>query len=103
MPTELRVLVYQVARDDTELAAVRAAYTQVSERLQDVPGMLGNELLHHAHDPTSLVVVSRWADLAAFNAWEAGPGHRDDTAPLRPYRDNRLGNPFAIYTVDAAY
>ncbi|MBB4987049.1 MULTISPECIES: antibiotic biosynthesis monooxygenase family protein [Streptomyces] len=100
---EVRVLVYQFARDDAELAAVRAAYHQVSERLAKVPGMLGNELLLRLHDPGSLVVVSRWASTTAFQDWEAGPEHRDDTAPLRPYRDTRTGTPFAVYEVDAAY
>ncbi|GAB2721594.1 antibiotic biosynthesis monooxygenase family protein [Kitasatospora kifunensis] len=101
--SELRVLVYQLARDEAELAAVQAAYHQVSRRLAAVPGMLGNELLRQTHDPSSLVVVSRWASRAAFEAWEAGAEHRDDTAPLRPYRDDRAGTPFAIYQVDAAY
>ncbi|MEW2270260.1 antibiotic biosynthesis monooxygenase family protein [Streptomyces griseofuscus] len=100
---EVRVLVYQFARDDDELTAVRAAYHRVSERLAKVPGMLGNELLRQLHDPGSLVVVSRWASMAAFQEWEAGPRHRDDTAPLRPYRDTRTGTPFAVYQVDAAY
>jgi heme-degrading monooxygenase HmoA len=101
--SEVRVFVYQLARDEAELAAVRAAYHQVSERLAKVPGMLGNELLRQTADPSSLVVVSRWASMAAFEEWEAGPGHRDDTAPLRPYRDTRTGRPFAIHRVDAAY
>ncbi|MFI6847831.1 antibiotic biosynthesis monooxygenase [Kitasatospora sp. NBC_00085] len=100
---EVRVLVYQIARDEEELAAVRAAYHQVSRRLAAVPGMLGNELLRQNHDPSSLVVVSRWESWSAFEAWERGAGHRDDTAPLRPFRDNRTGTPFAIYQVDAAY
>ncbi|MEV7601783.1 antibiotic biosynthesis monooxygenase family protein [Kitasatospora sp. NPDC089797] len=100
---EMRVLVYQFARDEAELAAVRAAYHQVSRRLAAVPGMLGNELLQHGHDPFSLVVVSRWESRAAFDAWESGAEHREDTAPLRPYRDDRTGRPFAIYQVDAAY
>ncbi|GAA1262200.1 antibiotic biosynthesis monooxygenase [Kitasatospora nipponensis] len=103
MPTEVRVLVYQVATTDEEVAAVRAAYQEVSERLSKVPGMLGNELLRRSHDPSSLVVVSRWASLAAFEQWEAGAEHRDDTAALRPYRDHRVGNPFAIYTVEDAF
>lgn len=101
--SEVRVLVYQLARDEAELAAVRAAYHQVSERLAKVPGMLGNELLRQPADPSSLVVVSRWASMAAFQEWEAGSGHREDTAPLRPYRDTRTGTPFAVYQVDAAY
>ncbi|MDJ1133971.1 antibiotic biosynthesis monooxygenase family protein [Streptomyces iconiensis] len=103
MRGEVRVLVHQAARDATELAAVREAYHLVSKRMAGVPGMLGNELLRSPTDPTALVVVSRWADFAAFRAWEEGPEHRDDTAPLRPYRDTRLKVPFGIYEVDAAY
>ncbi|MEW2220410.1 antibiotic biosynthesis monooxygenase family protein [Streptomyces sp. NPDC006990] len=103
MPTEVRVLVYQAAYDDEQLAAVRAAYHQVSKRMAEVPGMLGNELLRSPADPTALVVVSRWSDPAAFRAWEEGAGHKDDTAPLRPYRDTRLQVPFGIYEVEATY
>ncbi|AUG78909.1 antibiotic biosynthesis monooxygenase [Kitasatospora sp. MMS16-BH015] len=101
--SEVRVLVYQVARDEAELAAVREAYHQVSGRLAEVPGMLGNELLRQAHDPLSLVVVSRWASMADFETWESGAEHREDTAPLRPYRDTRTGTPFAVYQVDAVH
>ncbi|EPD95898.1 MULTISPECIES: antibiotic biosynthesis monooxygenase family protein [Streptomyces] len=103
MPGEVRVLVHQAAYDDEELAAVRAAYHRVSARMAKVPGMLGNELLRSPADPTALVVVSRWRDMAAFRAWEQGAGHKDDTAPLRPYRDSRLDVPFGIYEVDAEY
>ncbi len=45
MPAEVRVLVYQAAYDDEQLAAVRDAYHLVSKRMAQVPGMLGNELL----------------------------------------------------------
>ena len=100
---EVRVVVYQAAHDEEQLAAVRAAYHQVSERLAGVPGMLGNELLRSPFDPTSLAVLSRWESLDAFRAWEAGAEHRQDTAPLRPFRDTRTGSPFAVYQVDAAY
>lgn len=103
MSGEVRVLVYQAAMDESELAAVRTAYHQVSCRLAEVPGMLGNELLRDPHDPTALVVVSRWESLAAFEKWESGDEHRADTAPLRPYRDTRTTAPFAMYEVDAAY
>ncbi|MFI1395481.1 antibiotic biosynthesis monooxygenase family protein [Streptomyces sp. NPDC020681] len=103
MPGEVRVLVYQAAHDEEQLQAVRAAYHLVSKRLAAVPGMLGNELLRSPADPTALIVVSRWVDLAAFQRWEQGDGHREDTAPLRPYRDTRLAVPFGIYEVDASY
>ncbi|MGW0631076.1 antibiotic biosynthesis monooxygenase family protein [Streptomyces sp. NPDC002758] len=103
MPGEVRVLVYQAAVDEEQLDAVRTAYHQVSNRLAGVPGMLGNELLRNPLDPTALAVMSRWESLDAFRAWEAGTDHREDTAPLRPYRDVRTPAPFAVYEVDAAY
>ncbi|MQY11632.1 hypothetical protein SRB5_17510 [Streptomyces sp. RB5] len=101
--SEVRVLVYQAAHDEEQLEAVRAAYHLVSKRLAGVAGMLGNELLRSPADPTALVVVSRWRDLDAFLRWEQGDGHRNDTAPLRPYRDTRHPVPFGIYEVEAAY
>ncbi|MET8974878.1 antibiotic biosynthesis monooxygenase family protein [Streptomyces sp. NPDC004539] len=103
MPAEVRVMVYQAAHDEGQLAEVRAAYHLVSERLAKVPGMLGNELLRSPADPTALAVVSRWESMAAFLEWEQGAEHRDDTAPLRPFRDTRASKPFAVYEVDAAY
>ncbi len=97
---EVRVLVYHATED---VAGVRKAYHDVSGALAGVPGMLGNELLRSVPDPSGFVVVSRWADLAAFQVWEQGPEHQDRTAPLRPYRDTRLARPFGIYRVEAEY
>lgn len=103
MPGEVRVIVYQAAYDEEQLAAVRAAYHRVSARMAGVPGLLGNELLRSPADPTALAVMSRWESMAAFLEWEKGTDHRQDTAPLRPYRDTRTPVPFAVYEVDAAY
>ncbi|WTE38414.1 antibiotic biosynthesis monooxygenase [Streptomyces sp. NBC_01618] len=103
MPGEVRVMVYQAAHDEEQLDAVRDAYHLVSARLAEAPGMLGNELLRNPFDPTSLAVMSRWESLDAFRVWESGAQHRDDTAPLRPFRDTRTPVAFAVYEVDAAY
>lgn len=103
MTGEVLVLVHHHAADQDDLAAIEEAYDLVSQRLAAVPGLLGNELLHSPLDPTSVVVASRWADLAAFQTWERGADHRADTAPLRPYRDTRLDRPFTILQVRAAY
>ncbi|MDA3647673.1 antibiotic biosynthesis monooxygenase [Saccharopolyspora indica] len=97
---EVRVLIYHQADD---AGTVEGAYREVSRRLAEVPGMLGNELLHSAFDRTGFVVLSRWADLAAFQEWERGAEHRDSTAPLRPFRDTRLEVPFGVYEVRATY
>jgi len=98
---QLQVLLHHLAPDQgTELTD---AYHRVSAELAPVPGMLGNELLRSLTQPGGFVVVSRWADIDAFTRWEQGPGHRDATAPLRPYRDASMSRPFGIYQVDARY
>lgn len=89
--------------DTEDVAGIQAAYHQVSNRLAGTPGLQGNELLHSVLEPTGFVVVSTWRSMEAFQAWEQGAGHREETAPLRPFRDLRRGNPFGIYEVTAAY
>ncbi len=93
---EVRVLLHHRS---TDAAGLAAGYRAVSERLAAVPGQLGNELLRDVHDPEVFVVLSRWASLQAFDAWERGAGHRDSTADLRPYRDLAGGRPFAVLVV----
>ncbi|MFV2088238.1 antibiotic biosynthesis monooxygenase family protein [Micromonospora sp. LOL_021] len=96
MSGEVRVLVYHAATDHE---SVRLAYQRVSQRMRDVPGLLGNDLLGAVRDSRGFLVMSRWADLNAFLTWEAGPDHRDTTAPLRPFRDERFDPPFGVYQV----
>ncbi|WP_326697363.1 hypothetical protein OG909_08500 [Streptomyces sp. NBC_01754] len=47
--------------------------------------------------------MSRWESIVAFRVWEQGAGHREDTEPLRLYRDERVPSGFAFYEVDASY
>ncbi|KNB50325.1 antibiotic biosynthesis monooxygenase family protein [Streptomyces caatingaensis] len=96
----LRVMLHHVTDD---VPGIESAYHEASSRLAGVPGLLGNELLRSVHDPRGFVVVSSWRDVAAFRAWERGAAHRDQTAPLRPYRDLSLERPFGVYRVTAAY
>ncbi|HEY8374495.1 MAG TPA: antibiotic biosynthesis monooxygenase family protein [Pseudonocardiaceae bacterium] len=97
---EVRVLLFHATGD---VEGITNAYHQVSKAMAGVPGLLGNELLRSAHDPEGFVVVSRWSDMDAFLAWEQGPDHKRQTAPLRPYRDTRMSRPFGVYHVTAAY
>jgi heme-degrading monooxygenase HmoA len=97
---EVRVLVYHAATDQQP---VRRAYREVSRRLREVPGHLGNDLLASVSDGRGFVVLSRWVDLSAFLAWEGGAEHRADTAPLRPFRDGRFDPPFGVYQVVESY
>lgn len=96
----VRVLLYHTG-DDRD--AIEAAYHEASNHLAGVPGMLGNELLASMSDPQGFVVVSSWRDVASFQEWEGGTEHKQQTAPLRPFRDHRMARPFDIYRVAASY
>lgn len=100
MTGEVRVLVYHVTGNEE---GIRAAYQATSQRLAGVPGLLGNELLRSVTDHQRFVVMSQWTSFAAFREWEAGPDHRDATAPLRPFQDRESGMPYAVYGVEDAY
>ncbi|MER7480453.1 antibiotic biosynthesis monooxygenase family protein [Streptomyces sp. NPDC126510] len=96
----VEVVLYHLSDDPDR---VLPAYHEASRRMAGTPGLLGNKLLHALGDPRSYVVVSRWADWAAFTAWESGAAHKDQTAPLRPLRDTGRDRPFEIYQELAAY
>lgn len=96
----VRVLLYHATLDST---AIESAYHQASEHLAAVPGLLSNELLRSVADPSRFLVVSSWQNLQAFVQWERGPEHKQQTAPLRPYRDTRMSRPFGVYQVTASY
>lgn len=87
--------------DDAE--RVVSAYHEASRRMAGTPGLLGNRLLRAVGDPRALVVVSRWSDWDAFAAWEGGAAHKEQTAPLRPFRDLERDRPFEIYRELARY
>ncbi|MCG5219144.1 antibiotic biosynthesis monooxygenase family protein [Streptosporangium sp. KLBMP 9127] len=103
MTARVRVLVYATEPGDGEPGAVTRAYHRISGDLAGTRGLLGNELLRSVHDPSGFVVMSEWESLPAFRAWEEGAGHRQATAPLRPYQDHTREQPFAVYAVEAAY
>ncbi|GAA2637514.1 antibiotic biosynthesis monooxygenase [Dactylosporangium fulvum] len=96
----VRVLVHHLTEDEP---AIRAAYHQVSERLREVDGLLGNELLRSSIDTRRFVVASTWADMDKFLAWERSSGHKPATAPLRPFRDTEMPVSFDVYQVEAVY
>lgn len=98
--SRVRVLLFHEVHDQ---AAVTAAYHAVSAELAGTPGLLSNELLTSVHDPSWVLVMSEWADRASFDAWEQGAAHKSQTAPLRPFRDNRMPRPFGIFEVRSTH
>lgn len=100
MTGEVQVAVYYLADDEV---AVTAAYHESSARMAGTTGLLRDELHRGVTDERSFAVVSRWSGWAAFAAWEASPGHQDQTAPLRQFRDRTRARPFEIFQVAAGY
>ncbi|MFD9004821.1 antibiotic biosynthesis monooxygenase family protein [Streptomyces sp. NPDC059582] len=96
----IEVVLYHLS-DDPD--AVLAAYHEASRRMAGTPGLLANQLMTGVGEPQSFVVVSRWSHWEAFAAWEAGAGHKEQTAPLRPFRDTGRERPFEIYRELAGY
>ncbi|MFG2986811.1 antibiotic biosynthesis monooxygenase family protein [Streptomyces sp. NPDC048258] len=82
---------------------VLAAYHEASRRMAGTPGLLGNQLMNEVGRPDSYVVVSHWDSWDSFETWEGGVGHKDQTAPLREFRDTERARPFEIYKVLASY
>ncbi|WP_045875290.1 antibiotic biosynthesis monooxygenase family protein [Pseudofrankia sp. DC12] len=84
--SRVRVMIWAVAPAGGP-AAVEAAYHEISAQLVGTPGLLGNQLMRAARDPGRFVVVSEWASMADFAAWEQGASHKPATSPLRPLQD----------------
>jgi len=95
-------MIYAAAPDGSP-DAVAQAYHDISDQLRGTPGLIANELLSGIDNPSSFVVLSEWESEEAFFAWEAGPDHRQATAPLRPYQDRRSRGSFGVYRVAADY
>ncbi len=103
MTGTVRVLVHCRAPEDGGEDAVMSAYHAISERLAGTPGLLGNQLMRSVLAPGEFTVISEWAGMTEFLAWEQGPDHRDATAPLRPYQDHSRGRSFGVYEVVGAH
>lgn len=100
MSGEVEVLLYHVSEDED---AVSEAYHESSMRMAGTPGLLENRLLRAVGDSNAYTVQSRWSDWDTFATWEQSAGHKDQTAPLRPFRDHQRDKPFEVYQVMADY
>jgi heme oxygenase (mycobilin-producing) len=98
-----RVVVFYRAPEN-DPGAIERTYHEVSAEMKATIGLVSNELMRDVMDPTSYVVLSEWADMAAFQAWDKSTGHRR-TTPLDPYQDldSSRRKSFGIFQVIAAY
>jgi heme-degrading monooxygenase HmoA len=85
-----------------DVAGITEAYHAASRELAGTPGLRGNELLQVVGDPDCLLVASEWESRDAFEQWERGVRHKGQTAPLRPFRDQR-DRPYEVLRVVASY
>jgi len=106
-PPGVCVLLFATAPDAATApdgaASVAQAYHTISRELAGTPGLRRNALLELVDSPGRFVVLSEWASLDEFRAWETGPDHRQVTAPLRPHQDRSAAAWFGVYHVAATY
>ena len=100
MTGQVEVVLYHRCDDEDRIVA---AYHESSSRLAGTPGLLSDHLMRSSADPGVFTVVSRWRDQAAFLAWEEGAAHKEQTAPLRPFRDLARPKPFEVNVVLSAH
>ncbi|CAO5259696.1 antibiotic biosynthesis monooxygenase family protein [Frankia sp. AgKG'84/4] len=82
----VRVMIWAIDPPE-DPGAVERAYHAISSKLVGTVGLVGNTLQRSAADPRHHLVVSVWAGMTAFTAWEQGASHRGTTSPLRPLQD----------------
>lgn len=66
-------------------AAFERAYEQVTSKVAEVPGHLGDELLRDHEHPDHYILLSWWENVERFLDWENAPVHRETTTPMRSY------------------
>ncbi|GLZ33831.1 hypothetical protein Lesp02_60190 [Lentzea sp. NBRC 105346] len=96
MTKRARVVVYLKG----DVAAVSAAYRQISWVTTPIDGLLSAELLCNAEDDSRFAVLSEWASLQAFRDWQNGPDHQGNPSAVRPFQDRSQGPHYAVYEVD---
>ncbi|MDP9470166.1 MAG: antibiotic biosynthesis monooxygenase [Chloroflexota bacterium] len=62
--------------------AVAARYRGRARVAESLPGCLGVEVLRHLERPDEFVVVTRWADEAAYAAYRHHPAFREAHARI---------------------
>ena len=85
MPQVIKINAITVAADSGDELAKR--FAKRAGAVDDQDGFEGFELLQPTDDRTTWLVVTRWRDEDAFNAWVSSPafgaGHQSEAKPPR--------------------
>jgi heme-degrading monooxygenase HmoA len=83
MPQVIKINAITVAADSGDELAKR--FAQRAGAVDDQDGFEGFELLQPTDDRTTWLVITRWRDEDAFNAWVSSPafgaGHQSEAKP----------------------
>jgi heme-degrading monooxygenase HmoA len=90
------VFLIRVPLDRT--AAFLKAYEKIRYSVAEgVAGHLVDQVCQSQDDPEQWLITSEWESLAAFQAWERSPDHRDLVRPLAECISERRSIPFLIH------
>jgi heme-degrading monooxygenase HmoA len=84
MPSVIKINAITVASDSGDELAKR--FAKRAGAVDDQDGFEGFELLQPTDDRTTWLVITRWRDEDAFNAWVSSPafgaGHQSEAKPV---------------------
>lgn len=66
--------------------AFEAAFEQVSRTVvNNVKGILRDELIHDSNDPYAYIMLSEWEDKNAWATWQSAPIHETQVGGMQQY------------------
>jgi heme-degrading monooxygenase HmoA len=96
--TIIKINAITVASDSGDELAQR--FAKRAGAVDDQDGFEGFELLQPTDDRTTWLVVTRWRDEAAFDAWVSSPafgaGHQSDARPAPGHGDGDAPKPVGV-------
>jgi heme-degrading monooxygenase HmoA len=96
-PTRARV-VFMVRVPLDRTAAFLEGYEKIRYSVAEgVPGHLLDQVCRSDDDPEQWLITSEWETLAAFEAWESSPDHRELVRPLAQCITERRSLRFLIH------
>src|SRR5690242_4361408 len=80
------ILVFGKLRRLEDKAAFEAAFEEVSRTVvNNVQGIIRDELIHDSNDPYAYIMLSEWESKAAWAAWQSAPIHEEQVGGMQKY------------------